>query len=80
MITGQHLFGRDAISPNEKKIVKAANKTASDMFKKRFSPALRDNWDVDVKNLTLEVVEMNVIEAITKLDKNGRSYAKKALC
>ena|SRR3990167_4539755 len=66
MIRGYDLFERDAISPNEKLIVKMANKTAGDMFKRRFSPDLRDNWDINVKELTLEDVERDVIEAITK--------------
>lgn len=79
MIRGTDLFGRDAISPNEKHIVKAANKTASDMFKKRFSPGLKDNWDVDVRDLTLEYVERDVIEAIKKLPDSGRNYAKKVV-
>jgi hypothetical protein len=80
MIRGIDLFGRDAISPKEKKIVKAANKTASDMFTRRYSPALKENWDIDVKDLTLEYVEQNVIEAILKLDKSGRLHAKKIVC
>jgi hypothetical protein len=80
MITGVDLFGREAISPNEKLIVKTANKTASDMFKRRYSPDLRENWDVDVKVLTLEDVERDVIEAITKMKDSGRHYAKKAIC
>ncbi len=66
MIRGNDLFGRAEISPNEKKILKAANKTASDMFKRRYSPELRDNWDINVKDLTLEDVERDVVEAITK--------------
>jgi uncharacterized protein YeaO (DUF488 family) len=77
MIRGVDLFGREAISPNEKQILKAANKTASDMFKRRYSPDLRDNWDVDVKDLTLEIVEHDVIEAITKMKDSGRNYAKR---
>jgi len=71
MIRGNDLFGRDAISPNEKQIVKAANKTAADLFKRRYSPGLQENWDVDVKHLTLEYVERDVIEAILQADKKG---------
>lgn len=78
MIRGVDLFGREAISPNEKQIVKVANKTASDLFKRRFSPDLRDNWDVDVKELTLEIVEHDVIEAIAKGCPEGvTKYAKR---
>jgi ribosomal protein S2 len=80
MIRGLDLFGREAVSPNEKLIIKSANKTASDMFKRRFSPGLRENWDKDVKDLTLEDVERDVIEAITKLKDEGRQYAKKIVC
>lgn len=77
MIRGIDLFGREAVSPNERLIVKTANKTASDLFKRRFSPDLRDNWDIDVKDLTLEDVERDVVEAITKGFPDGvRKYAK----
>lgn len=80
MIRGVDLFGRNEISPNERLIVKTANKTASDLYKKRFSPGLRENWDKDVRHLTLEDVERDVIEAIKKLKDEGRHYAKKAVC
>lgn len=80
MIRGIDLFGRDAVSPNEKHILKSANKTARDMFSRRFSPELRNNWDIDVKSLTLEDVEKDVIEAIKKLKDEGRHYAKKVIC
>lgn len=80
MIRGIDLFGRDAISPNEKLILKTANKTASDLFKRRFSPGLKENWDIDVRDLTLEDVERDVIEAVTKLKNEGRDYAKKIVC
>lgn len=76
MIRGIDLFGRAEISPNEKLIVQTANKTASDMFNRRFSPDLRDNWDINVEHLTLEDVERDVIEAITKMNGSGRKYAK----
>lgn len=59
------LFGRDALSPNEKMIIKMANKTAIDLFKKRFSPYLRDNWDVNVKDVTIEEVEKSVVLALS---------------
>jgi len=71
MIRGYDLFGREAISPNEKKIVKAANKTAVNLFKRRYSPDLRENWDIDVKELTLHDVERDVVEAILKADAQG---------
>lgn len=71
MIRGNDLFGREAISPNEKQIVKAANKTAADLFRRRYSPGLQENWDVDVKDLTLEYVERDVVEAILKADETG---------
>jgi len=77
MIKGSDLFDRDAISPHEKLIVKTANKTASDLFKKRYSPHLRDHWCVDVKDLTLEQVEYEVIQGILKLEEGGRTLAKK---
>ena len=81
MIRGSDLFGREAISPNEKLIVKTANKTANDLFKRRYSPDLRDNWDVDVKELTLEIVEQDVVNAILeKFKDGGREYAKKIVC
>jgi hypothetical protein len=81
MIRGIDLFGRSEISPNEKNILKAANKTATDLFKKRFSPGLKDNWDIDVRELTLSYVERDVIEAIAKGCPDGvRNYAKKAVC
>lgn len=80
MIRGIDLFERNEISPNEKHILKAANKTASDLFKKRFSPVLKDNWDIDVRELTLADVERDVIEAIKKLKDEGRQYAKKIIC
>ena len=80
MIRGIDLFGREAVSPNEKQILKAANKTASDLFKRRYSPELRQNWDIDVKVLTLDDVERDVVEAIKKLKDEGRHYAKKAVC
>lgn len=76
MIRGIDLFGREEVSPNERQIVKAANKTATDLFRKRFSPKLRDNWDIDIKDLTLEDVEREVILAVKKLKDNGRHYAK----
>lgn len=76
MIRGIDLFGRDAISPNEKQILKSANKTAGDLFSRRYSPELRDNWDIDVRELTLNDVERDVIEAIKKLKDEGRHYAK----
>lgn len=71
MIRGNDLFGREAISPKEKKILKAANKAAGDLFKRRFSPALRENWDIKVEELTLYDVEQNVIEAILGADEKG---------
>lgn len=76
MIRGRDLFDRDALSPNERHILKAANKTASDMFKRRYSPELRNNWDIDVKELTLDDVERDVVIAIKKgfpegVNKNG---------
>lgn len=77
MITGVDLFGRESMSPNERLIVKTANKTALDMFTRRFSPDLKDNWDIDVRDLTIEDVERDVIEAIKKLKNEGRSYVKK---
>lgn len=80
MIRGIDLFGREEISPNEKHVIKSANKTALDLFRKRFSPGLRDNWDIDVKQLTLQDVERDVIEAIKKLKNEGRNYAKKIVC
>ena len=76
MIRGTDLFGREAISPDEKLIVKTANKTASDLFRKRFSPDLRDNWDINVKDLTLENVESEVIQGIHRLKQGGRTFAK----
>ncbi len=80
MIRGADLFGREEISPNEKLIVKTANKTANDLFKKRFSPDLRDNWDINVKDLTLDDVERDVIEAITTGFPEGvKKYAKTVL-
>lgn len=77
MIRGNDLFGREAMSPNEKLIIKTANKTANDLFKRRYSPDLKDNWDIDVRELTLEHVERDVVEAITKgypegVHKHGR--------
>ena len=81
MIRPQQLFNRDAISPNEKLIVKTANKTAQDLFKRRFSPGLCENWDKNVKELTLEDVELDVIQAIlNKYPKGGIEYAKKIIC
>lgn len=75
MIKDVDLFGREAISTNEKLIVKTANKTALSLFRRRFSPELKSNWDIDVRSLTLENVERDVIEAITKLKNSGRHYA-----
>ncbi len=85
MIRGRHLFGRDAITRNEKRILKAANKTAADMFSRRYSPELRDNWDIDVKELTLEDVENDVITAIKKgfpagVNKNGSKNREASIC
>lgn len=77
MIRGIDLFGREAISPDEKLIVKTANKTAQDMFERRYSPGLRENWDIEVDLLTLENVESDVVEAITKMKKEGREYVKR---
>lgn len=78
MIRGNDLFGREAISPNEKKMVKAANKTAVNLFKNRFSPTLRDNWDIAVTDLTLEDVEKDVIESILKgFMKGVKGYASR---
>lgn len=81
MIRDIDLFGREAISPNEKLVVKTANKTARDMFEKRYSPGLRDNWDIDVKELTLNHVERDVLKAIlSKYPGGGKEYAKKIIC
>lgn len=71
MIRGIDLFGREAISPSEKKIVKIANKTARDLFARRFSPDLKDNWDVDVRELTIEHVELDVTNSILSTDETG---------
>jgi hypothetical protein len=64
MIQAYQLFARDAYAPSEKKILKAANKTARDMFRKRYSPELRDHWDLPVDEVTLDLVEKGVIESI----------------
>lgn len=80
MIRGFDLFGREAISPNERSILKAANKTALNLYKKRFSPHLRDNWDIPVNDLTLEDVENDVIASILAQDPTGgRYYAKEII-
>lgn len=80
MIRDVDLFGREAVSPNERQIIKSANKTAQSMYSRRFSPELRDNWDINVRDLTIEDVERDVIEAIKKLKNEGRHYAKKIIC
>lgn len=77
MITGIDLFGRMAISPNEKDILKAANQTADDMFKNRFDEHLSKNWDMDVKDVKIDHVEKCVVDAIKMLRNEGRDYAKR---
>lgn len=80
MILGIDLFGREAISPNEKKMLKSANKTASSLFARRFSPDLYDQWGVDPKQLTLDQVEKTVVKLI--IEKNGieKRYGAKTVC
>ncbi|MHB1222414.1 MAG: hypothetical protein ACYC0J_10500, partial [Gammaproteobacteria bacterium] len=70
MIRGRHLFGRDAISPREKEIVRCANVTAEKMFSKRFEEPLKDNWDIPVEQITRELVEADVVKAVKQ--KYGR--------
>lgn len=64
MIHAYQLFARDAYAPSEKKILKAANKTARDMWRRRYSEQFKDHWDMPVEQVTLEVVERGVIESI----------------
>lgn len=64
MIRGYHLFGRNACSPREKKMVQVANETALRLFKRRNDENIKDRWDVPVNDLTMQDVEDAVVEAI----------------
>ena len=75
MIHAYQLFGRDAYSPSEKRILRAAQKTARDMWRKRYSADYRDQWDVPIDKVTLEVIEKAVIESILKKYEIGGTYA-----
>ena len=79
MIRGIDLFGREAISPNEKKILKSANKTAHVLFSWRFSPLLQEELDKEANDVTLEDVEKIVIIAIKKANGDKR-YGAKTVC
>lgn len=77
MIRGHDLFDREAISPNEHKILKSANKTAQALYAKRYSPDVRDQWGKDVRDLTIEDVEYHVINSIKIGNGEGKRYAAK---
>jgi hypothetical protein len=79
MIRGIDLFGREAISPNEKKMLKSANKTAENLYSKRFSPDLKDNWGKDVRDLTIDDVEFHIIESIKKGNGSEKRYGAKTI-
>lgn len=64
MIRGFDMYGRDAISPREKKELSAANKTARKLFQMRNKPSLAKRWDKPVSDLTLRDVELILLEAI----------------
>lgn len=66
MIRGRDVFGRDAISPHEKKTLKAANRAARNLFKIKNTPALRESWGVRTEDVTLELAEAVVVEAVKK--------------
>lgn len=76
MIFGRLLFDRDAISKDEHNIVRAANKTALNMYRNRYDEKLRYDWDVPVDDVTLKFVEDAVIESI----KNSFEKIKGTLC
>lgn len=76
MIFGRLLFDRDAISREEHSMVRAANKTALNMYKHRYDKDLRYEWDIPVDDVTLKFVEDAVIESI----KNSFEKIKGTLC
>lgn len=66
MIRGFDMYGREAISPREKKELSAANKAAQKLFQMRNKPSIAKRWDKPVNDLTLRDVELIVLEAIHK--------------
>lgn len=72
MIRGRHIFGRDAISPHEKEMVRCANQTAANMFKKRYESPLKENWDIPVDQLTRAHVEADVVQAVKQKYRKGK--------
>lgn len=78
MITAFNLFGSPDITDRERRILQCANKAAKTLFKDRYKPDLKDNWDMDVSLLTLEDVERDVIKAIlSKYNFEEKRFMKK---
>lgn len=75
MIHAYQLFGRDAYSPSEKKILRAAQKTARDMWRNRHDAEYKNKWDVSIDKLTVIMVEKAVVEGILKQYDMGGHYA-----
>lgn len=80
MIRGLDLFGREPVSPNEKKILKSANKTAQTLYSKRSSIHLRDHWGKEVSDITMQDVEDMVVCVIKEENTYGTQYGKKIIC